>query len=284
MRRSVFCIAVLLHFIHSPLNAFELVYQAASDDVYALPHDVIIEPRQQLLYVADNGNDRIAVLDATTLELKGTFGEGLVQEPHDVVLDNKGRLLVADTGNSRIAVFEIDAAGGKLIDEIAGSIARPEGVAVHPNGRIYATGAASGNVVAYEGDTVVYELDGLAAPHDVVVGPDRTLWIADAGNDRVVNVSENLQILRVFEGDKYSFNGPRYLDFDMHGRLYVADKYNHQIKVIDTDGSVVLVVGGPHSTYGPGYFRHPEGISIHADQVWFADTYNDRITRYQIRE
>jgi hypothetical protein len=43
-------------------------------------------------------------------------------------------------------------------------------------------------------------------------------------------------------------------------------------------------MGGKHSTFGPGYFNHPEGISIYRNQVWFADTYNDRIVRYRISD
>jgi DNA-binding beta-propeller fold protein YncE len=268
----------------SPVHAFELVYEAVSDVIYAHPHDVLVSPDGKLLYVADNGNDRIAVLDAHSLELLGSFGEGEVAEPHDVALDLDGRLLVADTGGSRIAIYELSGISGKLVGELKERLSRPEGVTAHPDGRVYATGAASGNLVAYHQGKVVAELGGFAAPHDVVVAPDRTLWVADAANDRIVNLDRDLKILKTLKGAPYNFSGPRYFDFDAQGRLYVADKYSHQVKVLAPDLSLQLVLGGKHNTFGPGYFNHPEGISIRGTTAWFADTYNDRIVRYRIVE
>ena len=92
----------------------------------------------------------------------------------------------------------------------------------------------------------------------------------------------DLEIRKILKGAPYNFSGPRYLDFDDQGRLYVADKYSHQIKILAPDLSLQLVLGGKLNTLGPGYFNHPEGISIRGRQVWFADTYNDRIVRYRI--
>jgi hypothetical protein len=54
--------------------------------------------------------------------------------------------------------------------------------------------------------------------------------------------------------------------------------------VLAPDLSLLLVLGGKHNNFGPGYFNHPEGISIRGATVWFADTYNDRIVRYRIIE
>jgi len=132
------------------------------------------------------------VLEPASLKLIGTFGEGEVSAPHDVAFDSAGRLLVADTNNSRIAVYAVTAAQAELVGEIRGAIRRPEGVAVHHNGRVYATGAASGNVAAFENGVVVVAAGGLSAPHDIAVAGDGTLWIADAGNNRLVNMTEEL--------------------------------------------------------------------------------------------
>ncbi len=77
------------------------------------------------------------------------------------------------------------------------------------------------------------EAGGLSSPHDVEIAADGTIWVADASNDRLVQMSDNLKTLRTVKGPAYAFNGPRYLDFDAKGRLYVADKYTHRIKVLD---------------------------------------------------
>ena len=225
-----------------------------------------------------------AVLDPVSLDLLGSFGEGEVREPHDVVFQSADRLLVADTGNSRIAVYQVSGAKGTWVGEYTGDFYRPEGVAVHPDGRMYVTGAASNNILAMDGDRGVALAGGLSSPHDVAIAEDGTVWVADAGHDRLLQMSEDLKILKVLEGSPYDFDGPRYLDFDATGRMYVADKYAHQIKVVSPDGQLFYTLGEKRAGLGPGKFDRPEGVVVHGNEVWFSDTYNNRIVRYRISE
>ncbi|MDX1487552.1 MAG: NHL repeat-containing protein [Acidiferrobacterales bacterium] len=261
--------------------SFELV--AASAETYAKPHDIVLSPNGKLLYVADNDNDRIAVLDAQTLKELGIFAKGEVSAPHDVVFDAQGRLLVADTGNSRIAIYEVDGARGRLVGSLQGRIRRPEGVAVHKDGRVFATGAASDNLVVYRDGKITGEVDGFAAPHDVEIDLSGNIWVADAANDRMVRLNDNLEITKILAGSTYDFNGPRYMDFDVTGRMYVADKYTHSIKVIAPNGDLISVLGKAVSGKGEGVFNQPEGVEIRDNDIWFSDTYNDRVVRYRIR-
>ena len=255
---------------------------AASSSPMAEPHDIVLSPDGARLYVADNRNDRIVVLDPMTLAERGVFAKGEVGSPHDVDFDREGRLLVADTDNSRIAVYAVSGDGGRLVDSISGRISRPEGVAAHPDGRVLATGAASGNLVIFAGGEPVAETGGLASPHDVAIDAEGGFWVADAGNDRMVRFDEELRESRVLAGAPYRFSGPRYLDIDPRGRLWVADKYSHQVKVIAPDGTVVLIIGTGDAGEGPGRFDRPEGVEIRGEDVWLSDTYNDRIVRYRM--
>ena len=167
--------------------------------------------------------------------------------------------------------------------ELKGSIIRPEGVDVHPDGRVIATGAASGNVVVYRDGKEIAQAGGLAAPHDVQVDADGRIWLADTGRDRVLRVDDDLAIVQVLGGMPYDFNGPRYLDFDGEGRMFVADKYANRIKIIAPDGALLQVLGTERAGKGEGMFDRPEGVEIDGDTVWFSDTYNDRIVRYRMR-
>lgn len=261
--------------------SFEMV--AASAESYAKPHDIVLSPNGKLLYVADNDNDRIAVLDAQSLKELGVFAQGEVAAPHDVVFDAQGRLLVADTGNSRIAIYEVDRANGRLVGSLQGRIRRPEGVAVHKDGRVFATGAASNNLVVYRDGKVIGEVGGFAAPHDVELDPAGNIWVADAANDRMVRLNDKLEITQVLAGRPYEFNGPRYMDFDADGRMYIADKYTNSIKVIAPNGDLIAVLGKAASGKGEGVFNQPEGVEIRGNDIWFSDTYNDRVVRYRIQ-
>jgi len=265
-----------------PVAALELEFVAASDETLSEPHDIVLSPDAALLYVADNGNNRVVVLDAMSLAMRGTLGEEELAAPHDVVFDTDARLLVADTGNARIAVYVLKGHGGKLVASLRGKIRGPEGVAVHPDGRVFATGAWSHNLVVFDNGKVVAERGGFASPHDVEFGPGGELWLADASNDRMVQLDAQLQITRELKGSPYDFRGPRYMDFDARGRLYVADKYTNRVKIIAPDGELLMVLGEERAGKGPGLFDRPEGVEIHGENVWLSDTYNNRIVRYRM--
>ena len=268
----------------TPVQAYELIFEAHSAQEFAHPHDITLSADKRYLFVADTNNDRIAVLDPDSLAILGSFGEGEVNEPHDVVFQHDGKLLIADTGNSRIAIYSISGIDGKQVGEVTGDFSYPEGVTVHPNGRIYVTGAGSNNVVAIEDGKTVAKAGGLSSPHDVVVASDGSIWIADAGHDRLVHMSEDMKILAIVKDKPYQFDGPRYLDFDGKRRMYVADKYSHKIKVLSADNKLIYTIGQEHSGLGPGLFDRPEGVVIDKERVWFSDTYNNRIVRYRISE
>lgn len=263
-------------------DALKFEFVAASAETLGLPHDIVLSPDGKVLYVADNTNDRIVVLEPETLKELGVFARGEVAEPHDVAFDAKGRLLVADTGNNRIAIYAVESVSGRLVGSLKGRIRRPEGVAAHADGRVFATGAASGNLVVYRDRNVINEVGGFSSPHDVVLDPSGGVWVADAANDRLVRLNDALQVEKILSGPGYGFSGPRYLDFDTAGRMYVADKYTHRIKVIAPDGQLIQVLGGPASGKGVGVFDRPEGVEIRGDNVWFSDTYNNRIVRYKV--
>jgi len=250
----------------------------SSNSDFDEPHDIVLSTDGSLLFVADNGNDRIVMLDALTLERRATLGEGLVTAPHDVCFDSDGRLLVADTGNNRIAVFELKDLNASLVGEISERILGPEGVAVHEDGRVFATGTGSGNLVVYQEGKVVAEAEGFSAPHDVEFDREGRVWIADANNNRMVRLDDELKIVQTVSGAPFNFSGPRYMDFDAANRMFVADKYSNSIKVVSPEGELMQVLGGGNSRV----FDRPEGVEIHGGDLWFSDTYNNRIVRYRM--
>lgn len=264
-------------------GVFEASFVTSSTAEMSNPHDIKLSPDGKLLYVSDLGNSRVVVLDAQSLKLVGDFGKGEQSGTHDVEFGPDGRLYVADTGNHRIAIYEVDGAKAKFVGELKGRVRGPESVLVHPNGRIYVTGAWSGNIVAFKDAKVVKEAGGLSAPHGVEVTKDGDLWVADAGNDRMLLMSPELEIKKELKGEPYNFSGPRYQDLLPDGTLIVADKNTHTVKVIGPDGALVKVMGRQGKPgKGPDVFRTPEGVEIRGNDLWLADSGNDRIVRYRM--
>ncbi|MGB5200880.1 MAG: NHL repeat-containing protein [Sedimenticolaceae bacterium] len=257
-------------------------FERASDTPLSNPHDVKLSADGRHLYVADVGSGNVVVLDAMTLARVDAFGGEQLRGTHDIDVAPDGRLYVADTHNGRIAIYRMQGTRGELVGQLAERLSGPEGVLVHPNGLVYAAGAWSNNVVAYRNGAVVHELrDGLSAPHDLELAPDGRIWLADAGNDRLLLLSEDLAIVEEIQGMPYDFDGVRYLDVLPDGTLFAADKNNHAIKVIDPSPALLAVLGSGRRGKGAGVFTTPEGVDSAGDLLWLADSGNDRIVKYR---
>ena len=259
-----------------------LTFVNASTASLGNPHDLKLSPDGRQLFVSDVDNDRVAILDPDTLELVAEFGADHQGGTHDVDFDARGRAYVADTHNNRVTIYEMNGASARLVGELGERIRGPEGVLAHPNGRIYVAGAWSGNVVAFQDGEVVGELGGLSSPHDIELASKGDIWLADAGNSRLLLLSESLEIKRELGREQYDFNGVRYLDLTDDGMIVAADKNNHQVKFIAADGSLLHVMGDGKPGRGPNRFRTPEGVEIRGSELWLSDSGNDRIVKYRL--
>lgn len=280
--RQVFALLAAVSVFSAPAAGMELTFAGASTVALENPHDLKLSADGQYLFVSDVGNNRVAVLDPDTLALVAAFGSDHQEGTHDIDFDARGRAYVADTHNNRVTIYDMAGAKGTLTGKLTDRIRGPEGVLAHPNGRIYVAGAWSGNVVAYKDGTVVAELTGLSSPHDLERAPNGDIWLADSGNDRMLLLSPDLKIKRELKGPPYNFDGVRYQDVLPDGTLIVADKNNHQVKVIGPGGNLVRVLGAGRSGKGPGKFETPEGIEVRGDTLWISDSGNDRIVKYRI--
>ena len=275
---------LLLGIFLSVANAAEIkaTFVQASTASLENPHDLKLSRDGKFLFVSDVGNNRIAILDPDTLELVGEFGADHQSGTHDIDFDDQGRAYVADTHNNRVTIYDIDGTTAALVGEINERIRGPEGVLIHPNGRIYVAGAWSGNVVAYKNGQVVNELIGLSSPHDLELAIDGNIWLSESGNHRILLLSPDLEIKRELGRREYDFNGVRYMDLLADGILIAGDKNNHVIKFIAPDGDLVLVLGDGSPGKGPYQLKTPEGVEVRDRNLWLSDSGNDRVVRYRL--
>lgn len=264
----------------APFAAFDMAGPAVLND----PHDLALGPDGRI-YVADKFAGRIAVLDPDTLDVVEEIGAGQIAGVHDVHFGAGGEAVVAATGLGAVLIFDQlrDAGDRPRIGLPAPGV---EGAMIHSNGRIYAMAGGAGALVAFENDQPVRIADGHFGAHDVVEGPDGSVWVADNFQRRLVRYSPDLVQRQIIEHPKFGFVGPRYMDFDEAGRLVVADQDAHRILLIDPDGSpkgVLLgVLGDGSPGIGPGKFDDPEGVLVDGPYYYFADSDNNRIVRYVV--
>ncbi|HTQ51918.1 MAG TPA: hypothetical protein VMJ12_14505, partial [Candidatus Acidoferrales bacterium] len=190
--------------------------------------------------------------------------------PSGVAEDASENLFIADYYNNRIR--KVDTSG--LITTVAG------------NG----TAADSGDGGAATNASLSY-------PSDLALDAAGNLFIADSQNSLIRKVDTNSIITSVagngmsgYSGDggaatNASLSYPSAVAVDASGDLYIADRDNHCIRQVDTNGIITTVAGnGAQGYFGDGAaatnasLSYPSAVAVDADgNLLIADTGNQRI-------
>jgi len=143
-----------------------------------------------------------------------------LNKPHEIRFDREGNLYIADMLNH--AIRKVDFRMDRIIT-VAG------------------TGTAG-----FSGDGGLASNAQLKQPHSIQFGPKGDLYIADIGNNRVRVVDMKSGLIRTLAGNgskdrspdggsfaKASLNGPRTLDFDRKGNLWLVLRNGNQVFELD---------------------------------------------------
>jgi streptogramin lyase len=188
--------------------------------------------------------------------------------PHEIRFDKAGNYFIADMTNH--AVRRVDAKTG-IITTFAG------------------TGSAG-----YSGDGGPANKAQLKQPHSIQFGPDGSLYICDIGNNAIRKVDMKTGTISTFAGTGKSGNtpdgapiegtpikGPRSMDFDHEGNLWLVTREGNQVLKFDLKGGKIhLIAGNGKKGFtgngGPAKeaaLSGPKGIALDAEgNAWLTDT------------
>jgi RHS repeat-associated protein len=161
------------------------------------------------------------------------------------------------------------------------------------------TTLAGNGVIGTGGDGGAATAASLAAPHALAVGPDGSVFIVDAANQRVRRVTPD-GVIHPFAGTGVpGYNGdgipatsaqlfqPEGIALGPDGSVYIADGGNNRIRRVKPDGFISTVAGtgvqGSDGDGGPATAARlwfPFGVALGPDgSLIVADTGNSRIRR-----
>ncbi len=131
------------------------------------------------------------------------------------------------------------------------------------------------------------------APIGIALDVTGTLWVADQTNHRVRQVDSDGKVTTIAgsgtagfvdaAGAKAWFNTPSDVGVLSSGAVVVADRFNHRVRVVATDGVVTTLAGSSTPGAGDGKggaagLNQPIGLAVGAaDTVYVADFANSRV-------
>jgi DNA-binding beta-propeller fold protein YncE len=129
---------------------------------------------------------------------------------------------------------------------------------------------------------------GFNAPRGIALAQDGSIFIADTGNSRIVQVNTDGKVINTFgkrtpEGQlppaPGTFIEPWGIAVDEQGNVYVADTWNHRIQKFDPSGNFLLDWGNAGQPgNGTNGFWGPRGIAVGTNgRVYVTDTGNKRV-------
>lgn len=164
----------------------------------ASPSGLVVSPSGNV-YVADMNNNRVEEFDSSGRYLSQIS----VATPNGIALDPGGNIWVSSPsyadGN---AVYEFDPAGSEVASfgstqASYGAMSNIAGIGLDTSGLVYVAQEDYGFVTVYDPNgnfdtefglqsSPSKAAEALEFPRQIVVGPNKDVWVADSGNNRVV--------------------------------------------------------------------------------------------------
>jgi streptogramin lyase len=196
-----------------------------------------------------------------------SFGEGMLIFPHGIYVDRDGNLWVTD-GQDNAPRPEGQRGGANLSGPLPGATKGHQVFKFSPDGRLLMTLGKAGGAA---------EPGYFYQPNDVLVAPNGDIFVAEGhggANSRILKFSKDGTFIKSW-GKKGTapgeFDQPHALAMDSRGRLFVGDRNNNRIQILDQDGKVLDEWK---------QFSRPSGIYIdRKDNIYVADSESGSVAR-----
>jgi uncharacterized protein (TIGR03437 family) len=268
------------------------------------------------IYIGDNGNDRIRVVNASANINTFVFGVAA-----NMKMDSTGAIYTADgyalvykilpNGDVTVLAGTTPGYGGDNGPATSAMLNGPNGVAVDALGNVFVADTynqlirkitpdgkiqtiAGNGTLAYGRSGVAATSTGLAYPYGVEVDAAGNVYISEEYLIRKVDVNG---LITTIAGDGVSPNDGLAIDTaigpwvalaeDKSSNLYLADAGYNMVRMISPQGNIITLAGSQTAGFsGDGNYgtkallNGPSGLSVDAQgNVYIADEFNHRIRK-----
>ncbi|HEX5853211.1 MAG TPA: RHS repeat-associated core domain-containing protein [Solirubrobacteraceae bacterium] len=267
--------------------------------------------------VLDSGNSRVEEFSSagTYLAKFGSLGtgNGQLKTPYALTVDAAGNTLVTDFGNSRVEEF--NASGVYQLQfgsagTAGGQFKEPRGIAIGTTGNIFVADSGNHRIEKFNASGTFLETFGFGVktggtsfeickmackaglpgtgngqfktPRNIAITASGNLWVIDAGNNRIEELTEAGEFLRAV-GTTGTGNGqftsPIGIAVDTASNVIVTDSGNNRLEKFTPTGGFLWAAGVKGA--GPGQFEEPAGLTSTASGSFYVtDLKNNRVQRW----
>ena len=266
------------------------IYGPGAGDNFDKPESAALDEDGNI-YVADTGNDRIAVFDGNGSSLR-TFGsKKTTPVPLGVAVSKSGRVYVTSLMQRQISILDTE---GKLLKTVKFTKKEETPLKILINGnKLYIT--AIGQIMIADMDGNIEKrwgkegrnLGDYRYPNGIAVGRvgklKKAIVVSDSNNNRlqILNMSGKPvmylgQPPKNLKDETLLFGLPTGLTMDDEGYVFVVDTFNHAIRIFDNQGNDLGQLGKQGSADG-NYFYPSDIKLISGNRFIITDKWNDRV-------
>lgn len=218
--------------------------------------------------------------------------------PVDLVIDKNGTMFICDYGYRQVIRWPRGASNGEIfIANISCG-----GLMLHSGHFLYVTEFSEHRVTRWDirtnesGEIVAgghgqgSDLNQLNNPYYSFIDKDRSVYVADHLNNRIMKWTENAQEGILIAGANEPGSGidqlyfPTSLIVDQFGSVYLTDTGNQRVlRFLNGSKEGIVIIGENGSGDGPDQLGEPWGISFDRNgNLYVVDMWNNRIQMYKI--
>jgi streptogramin lyase len=165
-----------------------------------------------------------------------SFGAGMLVFPHGIHVDRDGNVWVTDGQDNAPASSGATTSAADRLGPLPGATKGHQVFKFSRDGKLLMTLGKPGGAAAPE---YFYQ------PNDVVTAPNGDIFVSEGhggANSRILKFAKDGKLIAVI-GKKGTapgeFDQPHALAFDSKGRLFVGDRSNNRIQILDQQGTFI---------------------------------------------
>jgi streptogramin lyase len=279
----------------TPYRTIENFFKLPDGRTWGATSAVEIDKDGKSIWIAERCGGNSACLDNSTVDpilhfdasgkLLKMFGAGMIVSPHGIFVDRDGNIWLTDYQDNRPQPQRGaggrgergagDAAAGRAAAPPTGPVGPPAGTTkghqifkFSRDGKLLMTLGKPGGAADPE---YFYQ------PNDVLVAPNGDIFVAQGHGqpaDRLFKFSKDGKLIKAW-GKRGTgpneFDQPHTLAIDSKGRLFVGDRNNNRIQILDQNGTYITEWR---------QFSRPSGIYIDKhDTIYVTDSESGSVAR-----